>query len=225
MGREDGQGLERSGGGAESWLRLSEGLVAGVHHALNNRMAALRGVGQVMEADLPPNHPLAGALVTELQRLEETASLLALLGLREEGLVPFQVESVVGEATKLFEMHHALRDRRLVTQVSDGLFPVLANPGDLLRGILLMLASTAGEMAGEIRLSATGDERTIRITVTTSDQHGSEALDDPELQPLPLAAIQRIVEKAGATVSRDGGAGGGIALTLLTLPEARKRQF
>ena len=33
-----------------NWLRLSEGLIGGIHHALNNRMGALSGAAQVLEA-------------------------------------------------------------------------------------------------------------------------------------------------------------------------------
>ena len=215
---ERGRG-EGRGAGAESWLRLSEGLVGGVHHALNNRMAALRAVGQVVETDLPANHPLAGALEAELDRLEETASLLSLLRGGEDSFLPIQVEDVLRQAARLFGMHHALRDRELEVESSPGLLPVLGSPERLLRGILLMIAATARDGARRIALRADGDERVVRITVSPLEADAPQ--DDPDLQGIGFPAIEQVLERAGATGSVEGGE---MRATILTLPEARRME-
>lgn len=201
--------------GAEGWLRLSEGLVAGVHHALNNRMAALRAVGQVLETDLPANHPLAGALTTELVRLEQTAGVLALLTADEPDEVPFQISDVIRDAARLFELHHSLRDLRLETSFADGLLPVLGQPWRVLRAILLLIAVAARDGARGIRLRADGDERVVRVRLE------GEAGEDYAAETLSIgdAEVDAAVRGAGGSFTREGR---GLEMTLLTLPEARR---
>lgn len=213
-----------AGGGAASWVGLSEGLISGVHHALNNRMAALRAVGQVVEADLPPDHPLAGALATELQRLEETVGLLSLLGEDDRGPEPVQVADVVADAVRLFEMHHSLRDLPLYTEIDPGLLPVLTRPPALLRGLLLLLALGARAKPRDLRLTAEGDERVVRITVVPGEPRDQEE-NDGEPRAISVADLEKVFEEAGGTLSAetDGGERR-LQATVLTLPEARRRE-
>lgn len=194
---------------------MSEGLIAGVHHALNNRMAALRAVGQVLETDLPANHPLAGALTTELQRLEQTAGVMALLTPDEPDQVPFQISDVVRDAASLCELHHSLRDLRLEYSMADRLLPVLGQPWRVLRAILLMIAAAARKGAPEIRLWAEGDERVVRVTL---EAKGGEEYGDQTLS-VADADVEAAVRGAGGSFARDGER---LQMTLLTLPEARR---
>src|SRR5690606_34296493 len=111
MPRSDDAGADDDAAQASSH-RATDALIAGLHHAVNNRMAALGAVGQVLETDLAAEHPLAGAIAEELQRLESTAGLLRLL-VQGDGPEPVQLELVVRDAAQLLQMHHELRDLSL----------------------------------------------------------------------------------------------------------------
>ena len=84
--------MKNSPEGEESpWIELSDGLVAGIHHALNNRMAALGGAVQVLQGDIEVEHPLISLLSTEVRRLEGTASLLRYLSHGDGTFEPVQL--------------------------------------------------------------------------------------------------------------------------------------
>lgn len=209
-----------SGKGAESWLPLSEGLIAGIHHALNNRMAALRAVGQVVDADLPFDHPLSGAMAGELERLERTAELLALLTPGDAGLEPVLVDEVVGNAVRLFEMHHSLRDRRVEARYAPGLLPVLGNRADLLRALLMMLAIAGRDRGGDLRIEVEGDARVVRLSVV--GENGVEPPEgDPGLRSVSLSGLEQVLQRAGASLT-EGAGPDRIQAAILTLPEARR---
>jgi hypothetical protein len=148
-----------------SWLRLSDGLIAGIHHALNNRMAALGAAGQVLEADLTPGHPLSGLLSGEVQRLENTVTLLRLLTDGDTGLQPIEVAETLKEAQQLFAIHHSLRDTRLEVSCQAGLLPLWAQPSVLLRATLLCIVVASDRSQGRhntINLEVSGRHQALQ---------------------------------------------------------------
>src|SRR5690606_15134975 len=152
----------------DSWLWLSDGLIDGIHHALNNRMAAMSGAAQVPEADLPPGHPLAGVMARELHRFDETARLLHRLTSGWREFKPVQVEDNVSASRQLFEIHHAYRDLKLEISSEPGLLPMWTQPAGLLRAVLLMLAAAAnggGSGDGEVKMTVNGDDAIIETSI------------------------------------------------------------
>lgn len=212
--------------GAGSWLRLSEGLIAGVHHALNNRMAALSAVGQVLEADLPASHPLANALSAELQRLENTAGMLRLL-VSTGDAEPIQVESVTADLSRLFFMHHALRDLALDVEIAQGLYPLWVEPSALLRA-LSILTAVAGRHAAtghqQVSLRATGNAVTVEIAVyARGSAEGDEFRN--ELGGVDAESAGALLREWGGEVEAEQSAQElRLTLRLPTLPEARRRE-
>lgn len=202
-----------------AWERMGEGLVAGVHHALNNRMASLRAVGQVLEADLPPSHPLAGALTGELDRLEKTTKLLALLGVSEQQQLPIPIGDVLNEARSLYEIHHSLRDITLRIEVAQNLLPVMVNPSALLRGVMLAIAHVA-PTRGDVEIFAAGDEKVVRIVV--EGRAADSEMSGPAIPSVTIEEVRAEVETAGATIQAVGD--DSVALDVLTLTEARRRE-
>ncbi|MEX2584020.1 MAG: hypothetical protein WD766_12135 [Gemmatimonadota bacterium] len=209
------------------WSRLSEGLIAGVQHTLNNRMAALGAVSQVLEADLPAEHALAGAMTRELHRLESTVSLLALLT-GDEAPEPVQLPSVVEEATQLFEMHHSLRDLRLDVHLPADLYPLWIPPSALRRALMVLLALAGMEArrgAGVVELRATGDAKTVELRVSAPGGDGDVGEIDENLEGVVAeAAAELLAGWGGEVVSESSGSGVGFRVSLLTLPEARNRE-
>lgn len=211
------------GAGANgSWLKMSEGLIGGVHHALNNRMAALRAVGQVVETDLDPGHPLAGAMTAELDRLEQTVALLRMLGIPEQGRFPIPIDGILADAARLFEIHHALRELELETECAEGLLPVYIEPDSLLRGLVLMYG-LGGKQCGKLRTTVSGDERTVVIRTEGSGQPPEWQARD-ELDGVTEAGLHTALERAGGRVTAVETDPFVVELELLTLPEARRRE-
>jgi hypothetical protein len=220
-------GGSASGPGEAGWTRLSDGLIGGIHHTLNNRMAALSAVAQILEADTDVDHPLTGAMANELRRLEQTVSLLSLLvgGDRAE---PLQLEAVVAGVERLFDMHHSLRELKLEVELSSDLYPLWISPSALRRALLLMVAS-AGRRArrGEksVLLQASGDERVVEVKVSGRGPAPDPETADPGLETAtPAGAATLLLPWGGDLRVEEDEDGLVLTAEILTLPEARKRE-
>ena len=201
--------------GAESWARVGEGVIAGIHHALNNRLATISAVGQVLESELPPGHPLAGALNNELVRFESTTALLRHLtsgGSAE----PVQVENAIADAAQLFELHHGLREVELRIEEATGLPPVWIDPGALLRALLVMLASSAGG-ASEVRVSAAGGEEEVEVRVA----RGARGRANEGIAGVSVGDAEAMLRPWGGRVEGEGEL---LTAFLPTLAAARRRE-
>lgn len=220
-----------SEGDSRAWLRLSEGLVAGIHHALNNRMAALGGAVQVLQGDIELEHPLVGLLSNEIRRLESTTGLLRLLGPGDGGFEPVQLTDIMVQAERLFEVHHALRDLKLEIDFPGDLLPVWSVPVGLLRTVMMLLAAAGAGIprpspwggVGEgpvLSLKVVGDLATVRMVVDVPDRP-----DDAELPAVTSDDVAAMAKRVGGTLrTYDGDGTSRWELELPTLPEARRRE-
>lgn len=218
-------------GDQTAWNLLSDGLIAGIHHAINNRMAALGGAVQVLQGDVDVDHPLMGLLSSEIRRLESTATLLRYLGAGDGIFEPVQVTEVLGQASRLFEIHHALRDLRLNIEAPQDLLPVWTVPNGLLRSALLMICAVGGGIARTgglggattgmgIELRVFGDPVSVRIVANVPNR-----LDDAELPPVSKLDMSEIAQRIGAVFNAtDLTSVSRWELELPTLPEARRRE-
>jgi signal transduction histidine kinase len=212
-----------------AWLELSAGVVAGLHHALNNRLGALSAVAQVLASELE-GHPLQEALGREVEHLHRTVRLLELLPRRDEALsTPLQVEEVVNGAVSLYRLHHELRDVPCTVVAHGEVAPVYGDPARLAQ-LLVALLADAGVRAsrldgGGVRVGYRGDERWVYLSVEVS-------AGDTAFPAMP-SALRTDVRAAEPWVRREGGelnvredADGGALFTLRlpTLAEARSRE-
>lgn len=209
---------------AEGWDALNDGLVAGIHHALNNRLGTLKAVGQVVEADLAPHHPLSGALAVELERLEAAVELLRLLAREKAGPEALLLEPVVADARRLFEMHHSLREMTLTASLQPGVGPLWIDPADLLRSLLTLTAAAAaatGERAA-IGIEATGDAAEVVIVIRAGGDGDGSAED---LARVGTTEAKRLLERAGGSLETEADpAGFAATIRLPTLMEVRRRE-
>lgn len=209
----------------EGWLRLSEGLIAGVHHALNNRLASLSAVGQVVESDLPADHPLSGALSEELDRIEASVAILRLLSGGRSSAEPVLLESVLDDAGRLFGLHHALRDLRLEVESAPSLLPLYTDPNELLRAVLMMMA-VAGRRAlggdGIVRVTVSGDESGVEVVVEGRGPSDGDVEALAGIVP-ESASVQLVAAGGELSVSEEGDALS-LRASLPTLPEVRRRE-
>jgi hypothetical protein len=208
-----------------SWLLLSEGLLGGLRHTLNNRLGTISAVAQVLEADLPPGHALSGALSREVQRLEGTVALLGAIGEGGGEPEPVQLEAILVQVGALFDLHHSLRDTPLRIDVQPGVLPLRVRPPALLRALLILLAS-AGRQAppgGTVAIHAVGDESLVTIRVACEEVGGDEQ-DDP-LSGLNPDGAGVLLEAEGGELRVEAGSGPTrYVVTLPTLLEVRRRE-
>jgi nitrogen-specific signal transduction histidine kinase len=219
----------RNGGEQESeaiWLRLSEALLDGLQHALNNRLGTVSALAQLVEADLPPEHALAGMLSREVQRLESTVALLSAMGGSGEQPEPLQIEAILAQARELVQLHHSLREVPLEIEVQPGVLPLYVRPNLLLRSLLILLAA-AGARCTEgsaILLRVTGDDVSVRITIERAGQPvGDETVAGP-LSGVTARGSESLLAREGGELRPSGSVAGGYVVVLPTLPEVRRRE-
>lgn len=213
---------------AEAWLRLSDAVVAGIHHTLNNRVAALRAVAQVLEMEVPPGHPLQRSLGVEMERLQETVRVLSLVPRhRTAPAEPVQVADLLRDAHCLYREHHDLRDVPFAVEGAEDVLPVWGEPSALTHALLVLLGvvgrRAAGQAGAGIRARCTGDRSFVRVEVGLD---GGGAAGGPgeaaALAGVEPGAAAVLLGRWGGEVEE--GEGGAVAAVLPTLLEARRRE-
>jgi signal transduction histidine kinase len=166
-----GADAEESGGAAaEAWLAAADGLVAGVHHALNNRLGTVSALVQLASMDGGPGPEAMGALREELERMGGTLRLLGMVPRRPaEEPIPLQLSELLPDALALVAQHRDARDVHFAVETAPDLLPVLCPEGALLHALLALLAgaAVAATEAGTSRVDVrcTGDERRVTLEV------------------------------------------------------------
>lgn len=175
-GADDG-----GGAGCEAWLAASDGLVAGVHHALNNRVATMSALVQLASLDPEPGPDALRALREELERLAGTLRLVGMLPRRPgEGPIPLQLPDLLPDVLALARQHRELRDVEVAVELPPGLPPVLAPETALAHALLALLVGAGAAARGrgaaraEVRVSA--DDRWVSLEAEPADPAGLAAL-------------------------------------------------
>jgi hypothetical protein len=226
MSGSTGEGSAPAAEGA--WLVVSDALLRGVGHAMNNRAAALSAVVQVL-ASSGPQGPLEGALRSETERLQRVVELLRLLPRRwESDPEPVLVGDLVPSALELLALHSDLPETRFAWEADGSLPPVLVEPSLLIHVLCLLGTAAAkeaartGARAVSFRGSSDGDAVRVEIVVgepdpSLADPAAPEGGEDP-------AAAEALLAHAGGelSVERDGELR--MAFRLPTLAAARRRE-
>lgn len=193
------------------WREVSDELISGVHHALNNRVAALAAMVQVVEQGLGTEAPVGAALGGELNRLQETVRSLALLPWSSGVAEPILLSDCLPSLMELYTYHHAARDIPCQVECSSDLLPLRADPMRLVHLLLVLLIDTAKAASRErqaIRISCGGDAEEVAITIATtglSDGRAS-AVTERDGASWNTDALQSWAEALGGQLRiRDGG--------------------
>ncbi len=201
----------------EAWLAASDGLVAGVHHALNNRMASLSALAQLLAMGAAP----PGAERTLMQEVERFSGTLRLLGLvprhPSEGPIPLQLPHLFPDVLALVGQHREVRDVEFAVDGDPGVLPVLCADWALTHALLALLVAL-GEAARErgaprVSVRWAGDERFVVLEAEVEGGTGGE--------PPGLAGVAALFGEVGAEAQPTGA---GIVVRFPTLPEARRRE-
>jgi len=176
------------------WLWVLEGLIAGIHHALNNRLGTVSAVSQVIEGDLPPGHPLAGSLSAEVRRMEDTVASLRDLGHRGGNATAVQLEPILERTLQLFTLHPGTRDVPIDLRLPEGLLPLRVSATRLLRALLILLSAAAartGPGTAPIRVRASCDDRWMELSIDVDGSARTEAEGVGRIDPATATALVR----------------------------------
>jgi hypothetical protein len=194
----------------DDWRTLSDELLQGLVHALNNRVAALSACVELAKLD-DEGDPLA-VLSTELAQLHRVNALFGLLPERRSDSEALDLREVLDDAVRLHEHHPRLRGER-ITVTSDGTPGVVRAPRWALVRALVMLVhaakhaaeSTNGRGGGVLHIR--GDDATIAVHVATT------------IEPAP--DLLAVADRCGGSVKRERDE---LVLELPSLRELRRRE-
>jgi hypothetical protein len=161
--------------GAEEWLALSDALLAGLVHALNNRVLALSVCAEL--ATLADSHVVSdGVIPAETARMQRTSGLIGLLPARDRPDEALELPSVLVEAIAIHAHHPRMRAIECAVEQSGTLQPVRAPRWALLR-LLLIMVDAAKATAEASRLDRAvlrlfGDESVVRVYAATRSNGG-----------------------------------------------------
>lgn len=200
----------------EAWLPVSDALLAGVHHALNNRLATLSALAQLLALGGAPAPETA--LPREMERLGETLRLLGLLPRHPgERSVPLRVPDFLPDALALVAQHRDLREVEFSLEADPEALPVLAEESALIRAVLALLVAVGVAAheggAGRVAVRLGGDETFVSLEAEPGGDAVGGSLGGAGLTPLWEAAGGEVEITETGVIGR-----------MPTLTEARRRE-
>ncbi len=198
-----------SAAAAAQWAALSDELLAGLVHMLNNRVTAL-SVCTELAVMGDSEMVTGGVLTTEMGRLQRASALIGLLPSRPHQPEALELRPVLDDALALHAHHPRTRLVASDVGMDDSMEPVRAPRWALLRLMLMLVeaaktAAAASSCTATIRL--TSDEREASVRVTAPGDGG------------PYAAA--MAGLCGGQLAREGD---DLVLTMPTLRLLRQRE-
>jgi hypothetical protein len=151
--------------GAAEWLTLSDELLVGLVHALNNRVTALSVCAELTE--FGDREVLGdGVLLAEVARLQRAGALLGLLPARGQAEA-LEIAPVLHDAVAIHSHHPRSRTVRCAVEIIGTPQPVRVPRWALLRLLLIMIdaAKAVGraDERREVAIELSGDSETVRV--------------------------------------------------------------
>lgn len=215
----------------DQWLRVSEKVLTGLNHQLTNRSAALDSLVGVIASEPELDKVMVSALQDEVVRLIELLGLYRMLPAEASpNAQAMRLQDIMPQVLRL-HMHHA--DLKGVTVALNGdpdTDPVLVRPSALMRSLLVLLESGAGNAARSGRKTplslgyANDGNVYVRITLEASAPVGHMVFTGPNsLVHAVRAALAHAYGTIDATIV-DGPEGPMLRYVLRfpTLTEARR---
>jgi hypothetical protein len=195
--------------GAAEWLALSDDLLAGLVHALNNRVTALSVCAEL--AGFGDKQMLSdGVLLTEVMRLQRASALVGLLPAR--GLAEaLEIAPVLDDAITIHSHHPRMRAIGCSVEVQGSMEPVRVPRWALLRALLFLVdaakggAQAAAQSTTTVRLR--NGDGVVQVRAPAREIEGAYAVE--------MAAV------CGGTLAREHGE---LVLSLPSLTELRRRE-
>lgn len=210
------------------WLEVSDGLLRGLGHSLNNRLAALAALVQLADgAGAMEMSAFREALDSEAGRLERVIHLLRLL---PSGRTPYpvRIEEVLPQVLELHRVHSEFPETEYEPFCADGLLPVRVEPSLLTRALLVFLTVAVRRVRGEggarILIHCGGDERYTSISAQCGDARPPEGSPEERAEGAYLEAAVELLARGGLDGAAVADEAGDLILRLPTLLETRRRE-
>lgn len=167
--------------GSTVWAGLSDALLRGAHHELNNRIASLAAVEQVIASGGNPTPALSAALVNELQRMRGAIALMGQIPSSRAGEPgPIRVRDALRTALAVGTLHHLVRDVMFRVEDEGDPPPTRVDGGALQRSILVMITAAARSLSDApepaVRVECSTDSHRIRLSVLPLELTEAERL-------------------------------------------------
>lgn len=195
----------------DDWRTISEELLKGLVHALNNRVASLSAFVELARLGDEEEDPLA-ALAAEIEQLHGVNALFGLLPQRAAGPESLELRVALDDAIRLHEHHPRLRDGH-VRVTADGAPGVVRAPRWALVRAMVMLVHVAKREARSGREGATAN-----IRVLADDETVSVHVAAPEPPSVDLEAFAACCGGRIARVNDE------LVLAMPSLRELRRRE-
>ena len=187
----------------DDWATLSNDLLQGLVHALNNRLSALGALMELARLRDETMDPLA-ELPAEIGQLEGLTGLFALLPERRTGAEALELSVALDDAVRLHEQHLRLRAERCEVRYEGTPPPVRAPRWALVRTLVMLVH--AAKRSGAPLIVRTDD---TAVSVCVRSAGG------------PSRDLLAAGEQAGGVVGREDEL---LTLRLPTLAELRRRE-
>ena len=195
----------------DDWATLSDELLQGLVHALNNRVAALSAFIELSRYEDEETDPLV-VLPAEIEQLHRVNGLFSLLPARGSEPEALELPLVLDDALRMHEHHPRLRGERCQV-VREGMpLPVRAPRWALFR-VLLLLIHAAKRSADTVQgrggspLRVVGDATYVSVHAMTL----AEASD----------SLKSLAQRCGGTCAREGEE---LVFRLPSILEVRRRE-
>lgn len=208
----------------ELWSIVSDTLIGGLQHALNNRVAAVSALSQILAADPVEGRTLIRSLVDEVARLERVVAQLGQLRRsRTPRPEPIQLPDLLAELPALLTHHLHLREVQFITHAESDLIPVLVEREQLTRILLTLLLSAglSAERSGsrKVRIDVRGDHDVVALDVIAEAPFDAEReRSAPTLRLLHPAAAEGAAAALGGALQTRENEGGEFPRYTLRLP-------
>jgi hypothetical protein len=196
---------------SDDWCTISEELLQGLVHALNNRVAALSAFVELARLGDEEGNPVT-ALPAEISQLHRVNSLFGMLPERRAEAEALELRVVLEDALLLHEHHPRLRGEQVAVSF-EGAPAVVRAPRWVLVRTLVMLVHAAKRAAesSQARAGASlrvrGDDSTISVHVATTVE--------------PSTDLTAFAERCNGSVAREQGA---LVLRMPSVRELRRRE-
>jgi hypothetical protein len=195
----------------DDWRTISEELLQGLVHALNNRVAALSAFVELAKLGDEEGDPLT-VLPAEIAQLHKVNALFGLLPERRSEPEPLELRAVLDDAIRLHEHHPRLRAEPVAVSFEGAPDAVRTPRWALVRAMVMLVhyakrATESMDGRGGASVRVYGGDTTVSVHVAT--------LVAPPADLVALAA------RCSGHVARTGDE---LVLSLPSLRELRRRE-
>ena len=196
---------------SDDWRTISEELLQGLVHALNNRVAALSAFVELAKLGDEEGDPVK-VLPAEITQLHRLNGLFGMLPERRSDFEALDLRSVLEDAIRLHEHHPRMRSERVTVALEGAPAVVRAPRWALVRALVILVHS--GKLAARPRHDGDGTTLRVHADDTTVSVRVAAAVE-------PSADLTALAERCHGSVTREGGE---LVLTMPSVRALRRRE-